>query len=159
MQALFIDTVYLSSVVDAFFNERSVCRHSNRDGLCPASRCHIPSLLYRYEADYSWSNPRNNLEIDGRGKLMTKLFDKRDDFSFCFVNVPFICMWQHEIPSSSVYRVFISQLIRFAELVVTMQIFLYCILLLTNRILGQGYIATRLKSLQMFYDHHGFVDR
>ena len=32
-----------------------------------------------------------HLEIDGKGKLLTKLYDKRDDFLFRIVNFPFIC--------------------------------------------------------------------
>ena len=50
-----------------------------------------------------------HLEIDGKGKLLTKLYDKRDDFSFRIVNFPFIC---GNIPSAPAYGEFISQLIR-----------------------------------------------
>ena len=53
-----------------------------------------------------------HLEIDGKGKLLTKLFDKRDDFSFHIVNFLFIC---GNISSASAYGVFISQLVRYAR--------------------------------------------
>ena len=41
-----------------------------------------------------------HLAIDGKGKLSTKLYDKHDDFSFRFVNFPFICF---HISSTSAY--------------------------------------------------------
>ena len=47
-----------------------------------------------------------HLEIDERGVLMTKLYDKRDDFTFKIVNFPFIC---GNISSAPVYGVYISQ--------------------------------------------------
>jgi hypothetical protein len=40
--------------------------------------------------------------------LRTKLYDKRDDFNFPIVNVPFICC---NIPAAPAYGVYISQLI------------------------------------------------
>ena len=45
-----------------------------------------------------------HLDIDGKGKLLTKLYDKRDDFSFRIINFP-----------SAPYEVFISQLIRYTR--------------------------------------------
>ena len=50
-----------------------------------------------------------HLEMDGKGKLLTTIDDKRDDFSLKIVNFSFICS---NIPSAPVYGVFISQLIR-----------------------------------------------
>ena len=32
-----------------------------------------------------------NLEIDSKGQLRTKLYDKIDDFNFPIVNFPFMC--------------------------------------------------------------------
>ena len=89
---------------------------------------------------------------------MTKLYDKRDDFSFKIVNFPFIC---GNIPSTPAYGVFISQLIRYARACRNYADFLYRARTLTNRLLEQGYVATRLKSsLQKFYGrHHELVDR
>ena len=99
-----------------------------------------------------------HLEIDGKGKLLTKLYDKRDVFSFKIVNFPFIC---GNIPSAPAYGVFISQLIRYARVCRNYADFLYRARTLTNRLLEQGYVATRLKSsLQKFYGrHHELVDR
>ena len=41
-----------------------------------------------------------HLEVDGKRKLLTKLYNKRDDFSFLIVNFPFIC---GNIPSGPAY--------------------------------------------------------
>jgi hypothetical protein len=52
------------------------------------------------------------LEIDSKGRLRTKLCDKRDDFNFPIVNFLFICSI---IPEAPVYGVYISQLIRYSR--------------------------------------------
>ena len=43
------------------------------------------------DTDRSASYMYLHLEIDNEGRLRTKLFDKRDDLNFPFVNFPFIC--------------------------------------------------------------------
>ena len=43
------------------------------------------------DTDRSASYIDLHLEIDIEGRLRTKLYDKRDDFSFPIVNFPFIC--------------------------------------------------------------------
>ena len=53
-----------------------------------------------------------HLEIDSRGKLTTKLYDKRDSFNFPIVNFPFM---SSNIPSAPAYGVYISQLIRYSR--------------------------------------------
>ena len=98
------------------------------------------------------------LEIDEDGKLMTKLYDKRDDFSFQIVNFPFLC---GNIPSAPAYGVYISQLIRYARACRKYTDFVYRAKLLTNKLLKQGYAVRRLRSsLQKFYGrHHELVDK
>ena len=44
--------------------------------------------------------------------VSTKIYDKRDDFNFEIVNFPFL---DGDVPSSTSYGVYISQLIRFAR--------------------------------------------
>ena len=44
--------------------------------------------------------------------VSTKIYDKRDDFDFEIVNFPF---WDGDVPRSTSYGVYISQLIRFAR--------------------------------------------
>jgi hypothetical protein len=43
------------------------------------------------DTDRSASYIDLHLEIDGEGRLRTKLYDKRDDFNFPILNFPFIC--------------------------------------------------------------------
>ena len=50
--------------------------------------------------------------IDNRGKLSTRLYDKRDDFDFDIVTFPYL---SSNIPSGRSYGVYISQLIRYAR--------------------------------------------
>lgn len=49
-----------------------------------------------------------HLSTDTRGRLFTKLYDKRDKFSFKIVNRPFL---SSNIPASPAYGVYISHLI------------------------------------------------
>ena len=46
-----------------------------------------------------------HLEIDNEGRLKTKLYDKRDDFSFPIGNFPFL---SSNIPAAPAYGVYIS---------------------------------------------------
>ena len=46
------------------------------------------------------------------GFVKTKIYDKRDDFDFDIVNFPFV---DGDVPRSTSYGVYISQLIRFAR--------------------------------------------
>ena len=49
---------------------------------------------------------------DSKGRLRTKLYDKRYDLNFPIVNFPFIC---RNIPAASACGVYISQLIRYSR--------------------------------------------
>ena len=46
------------------------------------------------------------------GTVSTKIYDKRDDFDFDIVNLPFL---DGDVPRRTSYGVYISQLIRFAR--------------------------------------------
>ena len=99
-----------------------------------------------------------HLEIDNEGRLRTKLYDKRDDFDFPIVNFPFMCS---NIPAAPAYGVYISQLIRYSRACVSYHDFLDRGLLLTRKLLNQGFMMVKLKSsLRKFYGrHHNLVDR
>ena len=99
-----------------------------------------------------------HLGIDNRGRLSTKLFDKRDDFSFAIINFPFLC---GNIPAAPAYGVYISQLVRYSRACDLYKDFLDRSRILTNKLLKQGFVAQRLKSsLQKFFGrHHELVDR
>ena len=57
------------------------------------------------DTDRSASYLDLHLKINSEGRLRTKLYDKRDDFSFPIVNFPLI--WSN-IPAAPAYGVFIS---------------------------------------------------
>jgi len=99
-----------------------------------------------------------HLEIDSEGRLRTKLYDKRDDFNFPIVNFPFIC---NNIPAAPAYGVYISQLIRYYRACDSYQDFLDRWLLLTRKLLNQGFLLVRLKSSlrKLHGRHHDLVDR
>ena len=88
------------------------------------------------------------LEIDDSGQFSTKIYDKRDDFNFKFINFPNMCS---NIPASPVYGVYISQLILYAGASSNYSDFLKRHLHLRNRLLDQGYKKFRLiQSLKRF---------
>ena len=92
------------------------------------------------------------LEYDTEEKLQLKLYDKRDDFNFPIVNFPFLCS---NIPSSPAYGVYVSQLIRYARASNQYGSFLSRGVLLTNKLLTQGYLKPRLiKVIKKFYGRH-----
>ena len=99
-----------------------------------------------------------HLEIDNEGRLKTKLYDKRDDFSFPIVNFPFL---SSNIPAAPAYGVYISQLIRYSRACISYHDFLSRGLLLTRKLLNQEFQMVKLKSsLRKFYGrHHELVDR
>jgi hypothetical protein len=67
--------------------------------------------------------------------------DKRDDFNFPIVNCPFICS---NIPAAPAYGVYISQLIRCSRACDSYQDFLDRGLLLTRKLLNQGFLLVKL---------------
>ena len=110
------------------------------------------------DTDRSVSYLDLHLEIDREGRLRTKLYDKRDDFNFPIVNFPFICS---NIPTAPAYGVYLSQMIRYSRACGSYQDFLDRGLLLTRKLLNQGFLLVKLKSsLPKFYGrHHDLVDR
>ena len=93
------------------------------------------------------------LSIGRDGQLHTSIYDKRDDFNFHITNFPFL---SSNIPSSPVYGVFISQLIRYARACSSYECFILRVRRLSNKLLKQGYLAARLKSsLRKFYGRYG----
>jgi hypothetical protein len=81
------------------------------------------------------------LNIDADGKQTTQLYDKRDDFSFTIVNFP--CS---NIPLSPAHGIYVSQLIRYAKACSTHDQFLNRSRLLTDKLMLQGFIESRLMS-------------
>ena len=84
-----------------------------------------------------------HIEIESERRLRTKLYDKRDDFNFTIVNFPFIC---NNIPATPAYELCISQLIRYSRACGSYQDFLDTGLLLTRKLLNQGFLLIKLRS-------------
>ena len=68
--------------------------------------------------------------------VSTKIYDKRDNFDFEFVNFSFL---DGDVPRSTSYGVYIFQLIRFARASSYITDFNSRIILLTQKLLKQGY--------------------
>ena len=85
------------------------------------------------------------------GTVSTKIYDKRDDFDFDIVNFPFL---DDDVPRSTLYGVYISQLIRFAR-ASNLNEFNNCNKALTAKLLRQGYRYFKLrKAFSKFYRRH-----
>ena len=81
--------------------------------------------------------------------VSTKIYHKRDDFDFDIVNFPFL---DGDVPRSTSYGVYISQLIRFARASCFVADFNICNKLLTQKFLKQGYRYHKLrKTFSKFY--------
>ena len=70
------------------------------------------------------------------GTVSTKIYDKQDDFDFDKVNFPFL---DGDVPRRISYRVYISQLIKFARPSSNLNDFNYRNKALTAKLLRQGY--------------------
>ena len=79
---------------------------------------------------------------------------KRDDFNFHITKFPFL---SSNIPSSSAYGVFISQLIRYTRACSSYEFFILRARQLSRKILEQGsYLVELLKSsIRKFYGRYG----
>ena len=74
--------------------------------------------------------------------VSTKIYDKFDDFDFEIVNFPFL---YGDVPRSTSYGVYISQLIRFARASSHVADFSTLNKLLTQKLLNQGYPYHKLR--------------
>ena len=98
-----------------------------------------------------------HLEIEGDGRLRTKLYDKRYDFNFpSWTFYAYVAAFQQHLHMEYIYLSWYD----IPELVVSIRISLIRGLLLTRRLLNQGFLLVKLKSsLRTFYDrHHDLVD-
>ena len=86
------------------------------------------------------------------GFVSSKIYDKRDDFDFDIVNFPFL---DGDVPRSTSYGVYISQLIRFARVFSHVVDFNARNKSLTVKLLQQGYRYHKLrKTFSKFYRRH-----
>ena len=86
------------------------------------------------------------------GFVSSKIYDKRDDFDFDIVNFPFL---DGDVPCSTSYGVYISQLIRFARVSSHVVDFNARNKSLTAKLLQQSYRYHKLrKTFSKFYRRH-----
>ena len=86
------------------------------------------------------------------GFVSSKIYDKRNDFDFDIVNFPFL---DGDVPRSTSYGVYISQLIRFARVSSHVVDFNAHNKSLTAKLLQQGYRYHKLrKTFSKFYRRH-----
>ena len=86
------------------------------------------------------------------GLVKAKLYDKRDDFDFDIVDFPFL---DGDVPRSTAYGVYISQLIRFARVSSHVDDFNTRNKVLTVKRLRQGYRYQKIrKAFSKFYRRH-----
>ena len=86
------------------------------------------------------------------GFVSSKIYDKRDDFDFDIVNFPFL---DGDVPRSTSYGVYISQLIRFARVSSHVADLNARNKSLTAKLLQQGYRYHKLqKTFSKFYRRH-----
>ena len=91
------------------------------------------------------------------GFVKTKIYDKRDDFDFDIVNFPFL---DGDVPRSTSYGVYISQLIRFSRVSSHVDDFNTRYKVLTAKLFGQGYRYHKLRNaFSKFYRHFGIVSK
>ena len=89
---------------------------------------------------------------DKSNNITTKLYDKRDTFGFHTVDFPFM---SSNILSAPAYRVYASQLIRYARCCSNYSDFLLRHRALVTRLLSQGYKLNRLSNtFKKFYRRH-----
>ena len=86
------------------------------------------------------------------GFVSSKIYDKRDDSDFDIVNFPFL---DGDVPRFTSYRVYISELIRFARVSSHVVDFNARNKSLTAKLLQQGYRYHKLqKTFSKFYRRH-----
>ena len=87
-----------------------------------------------------------------KGCFSSKIYDKRDDFDFHMVKFPFL---DGDVPRSTSYGDYISQLIRFARVCNHVADFNARNKSLTAKLLQQGYRYHKLrKTFSKFYRRH-----
>ena len=84
-----------------------------------------------------------------QGAIITKIYDKRDDFNFDIVNFPHL---DSDVPKAPSYGIYMSQLVRYARACTNLNDFNERNLILTKKLLQQGYLFHKLrKTFTKFY--------
>ena len=117
------------------------------------SRIYPPELQLNKANTSDTEAPFLDLHLSiSNGFVSSKIYDKRDDFDFDIVNFPFL---NGDVPRSTSYGVYISQLIRFARVCSHVADFSARNKSLTAKLLQQGYRYHKLrKTFSKFYRRH-----
>ena len=117
------------------------------------NRIYPPELLLNKANTSDTEAPFLDLHLSiSNGFVSSKIYDKRDNFDFDIVNFP--CL-DGDVPHSTSYGVYISQLIRFARVSSHVADFNACNKCLTAKLLQQGYRYYKLrKTFSKFYRRH-----
>ena len=86
-------------------------------------------------------------KIESEDRLITKVYEKRDDFHFPILNFPFTCS---NIPAAPAFGAYIFPMIRYSRACGSYQDFLDRGFLLTRMLLNQGFLLVK-SSLRKFY--------
>ena len=117
------------------------------------NRIYQPELQLKKANTSDTEAPFLDLHLSiSNGFVSSKIYDKRDDFDFDIVNFPFL---DGDVPRSTSYGVYISQLIRFARVSSHVVDFNARNKSLTAKLLQQGYRYHKLrKTFSKFYRRH-----
>ena len=117
------------------------------------NRIYLPELQLNKANTADTEAPFLDLHLSiSNGFVSSKIYDKRDDFDFDIVNFPFL---DGDVPRSTSYGVYISQLIRFARVSSHVVDFNARNKSLTAKLLQQGYRYHKLrKTFFKFYRRH-----
>jgi hypothetical protein len=102
---------YLESNLDLLIILKFIKLYRYVDDVLPLNNSRFGDYLHLIYPNELEVKDTTDLEIDNAGRLIIKLYDKRDDFTFPTVNFLFISI---NIPASPTYGVYISQLIRYS---------------------------------------------
>ena len=117
------------------------------------NRIYPPELKLNKANTSDTETPFLDLHLSiSNGFVSSKIYDKRDDFDFDIVNFPFL---DGDVPRSTSYGVYISQLIRFARVSSHVVDFNARNKSLTAKLLQQDYRYHKLrKTFSKFYRRH-----
>ena len=143
-------------------DNKRVSHNKRLDDLLNIDNPYFEGMVNRIYPPELQLNKANTSEIEApfldlhlsisNGIVSSKIYDKRDEFDFDIVNFPFL---DGDVPRSTAYGVYISQLIRFARVSSHVVDFNARNKSLTAKLLQQGYRYHKLrKTFSKFYRRH-----
>ena len=113
---------------------------------CMANRIYPPELQLNKANTSDTEVPFLDLHLStSKGFVSSKTYNKRDDFDFYIVNFPFL---DGDVPRSTAYGVYVSQLIRFARVSSHVAEFNARYKSLTAKLLQEGFRYHKLRKVK-----------